>query len=133
MKDRIQCGKSGVKAVIGILALVAVFSLIVFCPMAAYAHSPKEVKLVYNITLQKLEVTVTHETLFPGFHYIKQIEIKKKGDSVSAHNYQSQPTKSEFTYTYNVSAVEGDVLEVTAACSLSGSKTVKLTVGKQEK
>ena len=133
MKDRIQFRKGGAKAVIGMLGLVAVFSLIAFCPMDAYAHPPKEVKLVYNISLQKLEVTVTHETSFPGYHYVKQIEIKKKGDSVSAHNYQSQPAKAEFTYKYDVSAAEGDVLEVTAQCNLSGSKTVKITVGAQEK
>jgi desulfoferrodoxin (superoxide reductase-like protein) len=131
MKDQFR--KGGVKAVIGMLGLIAVFSFSALTPMTAYANPPKEIKLVYNTTSQKLEVTITHETSFPGYHYVKQIEIKKKGDSVSAHNYQSQPSKAEFTYKYDVSAAEGDVLEVTAQCNLSGSKTVKLTVGKQEK
>ena len=121
------------KVVAGVMGICAMFFLVVLCPMAAYAHPPKEVKIVNNITSQKLEVTVTHDTSFTGFHYIKKIEIKKNGESAGVHNYQSQPTKSEFTYTYDVPAVQGDVLEVTATCSLSGSKTVKVTVGKQEK
>lgn len=132
MKDHVKCGTGSVKAVIGMLGLVAVFSLTALYPVTACANPPQEVKLVYNITSQKLEVTVRHDTSFPGFHYINKIEIKK-GDSVSVHNYQSQPTKSEFTYTYDVPAAQGDVVEVTAACNLAGSKTVKVTVGKQEK
>jgi desulfoferrodoxin (superoxide reductase-like protein) len=132
MKDHVKCGTGSVKVVISMLGLFAAFSLIALCPMTAYANPPKEVKLVYNITSQKLEVTVTHETSFPGYHYINKIEIKKNGESVGVHNYQSQPTKSEFSYTYDVPASQGNVMEVTAACNLSGSKTVKLTVGKQE-
>jgi hypothetical protein len=133
MKDRIKCGKGSAKAVIGVLGLVTVFSLIALCPMTAYAHPPKEVKIVYNIISQKLDVTVTHDTSFTGFHYINKIEIKKNGASAGVYNYQSQPTKSEFTYTYDVPAAQGDVLEVTAECKISGSKTVKATVGKEEK
>ena len=36
--------------------------------------------------------------------------------------------KSPFTYTYKVEAVQGDKLEVTATCNLSGSKTATITV-----
>jgi desulfoferrodoxin (superoxide reductase-like protein) len=121
------------KVVAGVLGFVAVFSLIALYPMAAYAHPPKELKIVYTMTSQKLEVTVTHDSSFTGYHYINKIEIKKNGESVGVHNYKSQPTKSEFTYTYDVPAAQGDVLEVTAECKISGSKTVKATVGTQEK
>lgn len=133
MKNHIKCGAGSGKAFIGMMGLVATFFFIALCPLTVYAHPPKEVTLVYNMTSQRLEVTVIHETSFPGFHYIKQIEIKKKGGSISAHDYESQPTKSKFTYTYDVPAAQGDVLEVTASCNLYGSKTVTVTVGKQEK
>ncbi len=132
MKDYKKCGTGGVRVVVSVLGLLVVFSLIALCPISAYAHPPKEVKLVYNVISQKLEVAITHETSFPGFHYINKIEIKKNGASVGVHTYQIQPTKSDFSYTYNVPAAAGDVLEVTATCKLSGSKTVTLTVGKQE-
>jgi len=133
MRDHSKCGTGSMKVVAGVMGLCAMFFLIALYPMTAFAHSPKEVKIVNNITSQKLEVTVMHDTSFPGFHYINKIEIKKNGESAGVYNYQSQPTKSEFTYTYDVPAAQGDVLEVTATCSLSGSKTVKVTVGKQEK
>jgi hypothetical protein len=133
MKGCIRYGKGSGKSVLGVLGLVAVFSLIALYPMTAYAHPPKEVKIVYNITTQKLEVTVTHDTSFTGFHYINKIEIKKNGASAGVYNYQSQPTKSEFTYTYDVPATQGDLIEVMAECKISGSKTVKITVGAQEK
>lgn len=129
MRDHIQRGTGSVKVAIGMLGLFAVLFLIALCPMTADAHPPKEVKLVYNVTSQKLEVTITHETSFPGFHYINKTEIRKNGESIGVYNYHIQPTKSDFTYTYNVPAVQGDVLEVTATCKLSGSKTAKLTVG----
>lgn len=132
MRDHFQCGTGKRRVVAGVTGLCAMFFFIVLSPMTAYAHPPKELKIVYNVTSQKLEVTVTHDTSFPGFHYINKIEIKK-GASVLMHDYKSQPTKSEFTYTYDVPATQGDVLEVTASCSLSGSKTVKATVGKEEK
>ena len=133
MRDHIKCGTGSMKVVAGVIGLCAMFSLFVLCPMAAYAHPPKDVKIVYTITSQKLDVSVTHDTSFPGFHYINKIEIKKNGASAGVYNYQSQPTKSEFTYTYDVPAAQGDVLEVTAECKISGSKTVKATVGTQEK
>jgi hypothetical protein len=133
MRDRSKCGTGSMKVVAGVMGICAMFFLVLLCPIAAYAHPPKEVKIVYTITSQKLDVSVTHDTSFTGFHYINKIEIKKNGESAGVHKYQSQPTKSEFTYTYDVPAVQGDVLEVTATCSLSGSKTVKVTVGTQEK
>jgi len=62
MREYIKSGTGSVRVVISVLGLFVVFSLIVFYPLSAYAHPPKEVKLIYNITLQKLEVTVTHDT-----------------------------------------------------------------------
>lgn len=132
MRDKKKCGTGSMTVVAGALGLCALFFLIALCPLTAYAHAPGEVKLVYDMTAQKLEVTVTHDTFFPGFHYIQKIEIKKNGLSAGDYKYESQPTKSAFRYTYDVPAVQGDILEVTATCNISGSKTVKLTVGKQE-
>lgn len=114
-----------------LFGLFVLFILIAVCPINAYAHPPKEVTLSYTMSSQKLDVTIVHNSFFPNSHYIKEIEIKKNGVSVGVHNYQSQPTKSEFAYTYDVPASKGDIIEVTANCSLYGSKTVQLTVDNQ--
>ena len=99
-------------------------------PIAANAHPPKDVQLIYDAASQKLSVTIIHNSITPSMHYIKQVEIKKSGALLSNNQYKSQPDKTSFTYTYNVQAAPGDVVEVTSTCSIYGSKTVKLDIAK---
>ena len=99
-------------------------------PMTASAHAPKDVQLSYDLASKTLNVTITHASFMPTSHYIKTVEIKKNGAVASTNNYNNQPDKSSFTYTYVLPAAEGDVLEVTAACNIYGSKTVDLKVAK---
>lgn len=114
-----------------IFGAVLVF-LMFYCvyPPLTYANPPQDVKLGYASNSQTLTVTIIHESSFTGFHYIKSVEIKKNGIVVSTNTYDSQPDPATFTYTYKVSAAKGDTLEVTATCSLFGSKTATLVVGK---
>jgi len=111
------------------------FVLMIFClyPQVSYADTPQDVKLEYDSGAQTLAVTITHKSSFPSFHHIKTVEIKKNSAVISKTNYDSQPDKSPFTYTYKVTATEGDKLEVTATCNLSGSKTADITVSKSTK
>jgi len=109
------------------LILVAVCFLY---PQMSFANAPKDVQLSYDSTSQILSVTITHKSPFPNIHYIKIVEIKKNGNVVSTNKYKSQPDQATFTYSYNVAAKAGETLEVKASCSLYGSKTVNLTVGK---
>jgi len=67
---------------------------------------------------QTLQVTITH-TRFSDNHYVGKLEIKKNGNLVSLKEYKSQPAET-FTYAFQVTAVVGDVLEVTAYCSKFG-------------
>ena len=97
---------------------------------ASFAHAPKDVTLSYDATSQMLAVTITHKSPFPGAHYIKNVEIRKNGTIVSANQYENQPDQATFTYRYKVPAKAGETLEVKAGCSLFGSKTVNLTIGK---
>lgn len=92
-----------------------------------YAHPPQDVQLAYNIQTQTLTVTITHKTPF-AFHYINSVVIKKNGMAISANNYDKQPDPATFSYTYQIPAGAGDSLEVTANCSLSGSKTASIDV-----
>ena len=77
---------------------------------------------------QILSVSIDHFTLSAGMHHIKYVEIKKNGVLISKNTYGTQPTGSIFTYTYNIAAAKGDILEVTATCNFWGHKTSTLTV-----
>ena len=46
------------------------------------------------------------------------------------NRYENQPDPVTFAYKYNIPAAEGEMIVVTATCSIFGSKTVTMTVGK---
>jgi hypothetical protein len=104
------------------------FFLLCLSPQFSYATAPKSVDLIYDTNTQTLSVTINHYTLSAGMHHIKYVEIKKNGETISKNNYNTQPTSSVFTYTYNIPAVKGDIFDVTATCNFWGHKTSTLTV-----
>lgn len=111
------------------------FVLMVLClyPQVSYADAPQDVKLSYDFSTQTLAVTITHKSLFTGFHRIKNVEIKKNSVVINTSDYDTQPAESPFTYTYKLVAADGDKLEVTATCSLSGSKAATIIVSRASK
>ena len=109
-------------------AVLFIFLFLCFSSQPSYATAPKSVDLIYDMNTQTLSVTINHYTLSAGMHYIKNVEIKKNGTTISINKYSTQPKSSIFTYTYNIPAAKGDVFEVTATCSLWGHKTATLTV-----
>jgi hypothetical protein len=116
------------------LLIGLIFWAIVFLtllPGMAGAHAPSEVKLDYDLPEQTLKATITH-TRFSDSHYIEKVEIRKNGNLVNLQEYKNQPSET-FAYSYKVTAVAGDVLEVKAFCSRFGSRTEKLTVGQPGK
>jgi hypothetical protein len=121
MKDRIKSLSIRIFAISSVL-------LLGILPGIAQATPPKDVQLTYNLTDQTLAVAITHYSLMPGFHYIKNVDIKKNGQIISKNTYKNQPEKEHFTYTYKIPAAAGDDFEVTATCSFYGSKTVNIKV-----
>ena len=101
--------------------------LLALLPAPGGAHSPKEVVLTYDQAKQTLEVRITHGVSDPAKHFIANVEIRKAGKTISKTEYQSQPEKTTFVYSYSLDAAPGDVIEVKATCSYFGSKTEKLT------
>jgi desulfoferrodoxin (superoxide reductase-like protein) len=99
----------------------------VLFPTPSAAHSPKAVVLSYDQVKHTLEVRITHPSPVPTFHYIKKVELKKNGQTISVNEYRSQPEQATFSYVYSAEVGPTDVLEVTAACNIFGSKTEKLT------
>ena len=124
MKNKIFC------ASIQIIALFLSLCVILSYPQNSYATPPQDVKVSYDANSQTLTVTITHKTLSKSLHYIKYVDIKKNGTLVSNNKYDNQPDPEMFTYTYNLAAVEGDKLEITASCNIFGSKTTTLVVTK---
>ena len=114
---------------------VLLFVLMIFSlyPQMSYANAPQDIKIEYDSSTQTLAVTITHKSLFPVFHHIKTVEIKKNSAVISTTNYDTQPKEVPFTYTYKVAATEGDKLEVTATCNMSGSKIATITVSRATK
>jgi len=112
------------------ICILILFACCLIHPAASLANAPQDVKLDYDAKSQMLNVTITHKSPFPNFHYIKKVEITKNGNIQSTKQYKNQPDQATFTYSYNIPAAAGETLEATASCSLFGSRTVNLTVGK---
>jgi desulfoferrodoxin (superoxide reductase-like protein) len=109
-------------------ALLAATMVLTY-PAVTQAHAPKDLALTYDNQSQNLQVKITHETSWKS-HYVGKVVVKKNDKVVETYEYTSQPDPKEFTYTYKVEAASGDVIEVTAACNIFGSKKATITIAK---
>ena len=115
------------------LMCLIVFSLLmIILPQSALAHPPSNMELNYDFSAQQLNVTITHNVATPNSHYIKNVKVWKNDNLIIDQNYTSQPSLSTFTYTYDILSAEGDVLKVTARCSISGNITEQITADAPE-
>ncbi|MGA1821644.1 MAG: cytochrome and DOMON domain-containing protein [Thermoplasmatota archaeon] len=89
------------------------------------AHAPRQVDLSYDIYNGILSVTISHETT--SLHYVENVLVEKNGVEYIDQDYTTQGD-NPVVYEYDVPAVDGDVLTVTATCNLYGSTTEELTV-----
>lgn len=103
------------------MALI-ILSVVCGYQQSSHASPPAGIQIKYALPAQTLFVTITHDTMFKGSHFIKYIEIKKNGAIVSINKYESQPTGDTFTYTYKIPAIEEDTFQITATCSKNDSK-----------
>ena len=94
----------------------------------AEAHSPGPITLEYDSETDILTVTVTHSTADVNSHYIYEIVIEKNSVQVDIVTYTSQSSASQVVETFTIAAVDGDVLEATAKCSVSGQDSEQITV-----
>jgi hypothetical protein len=91
------------------------------------AHTPSSMTLSYDEGTQTLLVEVSHSV--SGDHRIAQIQVWKNEVSETTRNYDPpQESTSGMDDTFMVTAGSGDVLRVTATCSISGSITEEITV-----
>ncbi len=110
--------------------LVLVFSAVLVFGLLhmAFADSPEKVDAYYDFTTRTLLVKVTHPTKNPDKHFVSEVVIKKNGVVVQRTPYAKQ-SDDIVTYSYKLPATVDDVFEITASCSIHGSKTVKYQPG----
>lgn len=109
-----------------IITTVGLAGLLIVVPAAA--TPPSAMSISFDSTTHNLTVTITHATLDPTTHYIKDVKVNINGQTVNDYRYTSQPTPDTFTYVYTLMPKRGDTIEVTATCSLAGSATRELTI-----
>lgn len=101
---------------------------VMFVPPCACAHGPSQVMLSYAGDTGTLSVTIVHSVSNPATHFIKKVEISRNDRLEKTYEYDSQPDRERFTYTYPVEVKPGDRLSVKATCNYIGSKSASLTV-----
>jgi len=109
-----------------IILIIMLLIGILMTSTQAGATSPRYMKLKYQPNT--LTVTILHFSPVTKIHYVYKVDIENNGELVTSQTYQSQPRFFFYTYTYNVTASTGDVLTVTAFCSLFGKLTRSMTV-----
>lgn len=111
------------KRYVVLVLLVAAAFLISMTPQPVRAHAPGSVTLSYDYSTKNLSVTISHSVSNPNTHYVMKVTLKRNSNQIAVHNYTSQPTNNIFTYYYNVTASDGDILSATADCNLGGSNS----------
>ncbi len=94
----------------------------------AAATPPGAVDLAFNKATGILTVSITHDSSDTASHYIYKVEITRNGAAYGTSLYTSQPDPHRFTYTYNITAADGDTIAVTATCIWYGYLTTTLNV-----
>lgn len=108
---------------LSVYAFVWVIPVMLCWSLTVYASPPEDIQMKYNLRAQTLLVTITHDSMFKGSHFIKFVEIKKNGTTVSINTYHDQPTGKTFTYTYRIPAIEEDTFVADCTCSKGDKKT----------
>jgi len=107
------------------LFIMVVLSSTIIATQAG-AHSPRYMKLTYEPG--EIKVVILHFTFAPKSHYVYKVDIEKNGALVTSELYQSQPRFFFVIYKYNLTATTGDLITVTAYCSLFGKITRDITI-----
>lgn len=124
------------KSIILMALSALIFSALLAAPILllisgnAQANSPAKIYPTYKEGT--LTVYIDHASDDPDSHYIETVTVTVNRREYLKETYTSQSTddaKGMVVYSYNVTASEGDVISVTAECSVSGSATETLTVG----
>jgi len=99
---------------------------------SAMAHSPASVSLSYSKESSMLTVSITHTVEDRTTHYISEIQIFVNNTLVNTTTYTSQPTNSQFSYNFTITAGAGAVIKSIVKCNVAGQTTKELTVSTED-
>jgi hypothetical protein len=111
-----------------IVLMGSVLLAICLLVLPASANPPSDISVNYDKTTEQLSVTITHPVDDPATHHIRNVKVTINDRVAIDKDYQTQPAKGSFTYTYPVQVTAGDVVKVTASCNLAGSRDAVLTL-----
>jgi hypothetical protein len=109
----------------GMILILIIMSVLMVSTQVG-ATAPRYMKLTYEP--DKLTMTVLHFSPFRTAHHIYKVDVEKNGQPYLSELYNNQPTFFFYTYQYNVTAISGDQLMVTANCNLFGKLTRSITI-----
>ncbi|MCF7890073.1 CHRD domain-containing protein [Candidatus Bipolaricaulota bacterium] len=102
------------------VSFTLILSLLVISISAA-SHPPSSMEVDYAGEDNTLTVSITHRVGNPSNHYVEKISVLKNGTTVLEENYDEQQDSSGGEYVFELSAQNGDRIEVQADCSRFGS------------
>ena len=108
----------------GLIGLVLLFSNV----PNVRGHAAGSMTLAYDSENEQLTIYIAHSVSDNLSHYIDSVIVTKNGAGVIDESYTSQPTTSSFSYIYNISAIIGDELSVSARCSQGGTTSESLII-----
>jgi hypothetical protein len=94
------------------------------------AHAPSSIMLSYDKNNNSLLVDVQHGVEESDTtHFIATVYIRVNEELVDTYNYYNQSSTSGDTFTYPVTANDGDTIDVAVYCSTGNSLMESLTLG----
>lgn len=93
------------------------------------AHSPKSLELDYDADTGVLNISITHSVNDASKHYVNKVIVELNGKKIVEQKFRSQTDEEEQQVLYSIiDAKEGDKINVTAYCNISGKKKADLTI-----
>ena len=110
---------------------VWLLSALLFLATGALAHPPSDINASFDASNNYLTVRVTHNSLNPQKHYIKQVSVSVGDDNLLTQNFKMQFSKKEqIVIFFTPDLKPGTEITINAKCSWFGEKTKKILLTK---
>ncbi|MFP4382270.1 MAG: hypothetical protein ACLFUS_17350 [Candidatus Sumerlaeia bacterium] len=114
-------------------SILVIAALLYLAGNCAYAHSPKEIDMEFNMTSQTLVLEVDHGVIAPSAHYVSRVQIWVNERPPVEKTFEKQDTKKSLKAEIPLKAIrKGDEIKVKAHCNIAGDKTATLMAGEEK-
>lgn len=112
-----------------IVLCVVIVLLTVMSSSVAFAHPPKDIKLVWNGNTKTLDVTSTHTVSDNAKHYVLTLTVFKNNKQILLKQYDQQIDMSKFSDSILLQEVEaGSIIRVNLICNIMGTAEAEITI-----